>query len=41
MCQTIYISSIGHDVLHERFCVNDGHPAHSEEFVNNEWRSKD
>lgn len=41
MCQTIYISEIVQDELvHERFCVNAGHPEHSEIYAEGEWRAK-
>ena len=40
MCQTIYITKIDSEVMHERVCVNAGHPEHSEVYVDGEWRSK-
>lgn len=40
MCQTIYISSVGEEVQHERFCWGAGHPEHTEEYVNGKWVSK-
>lgn len=40
VCQTIYISMLGAEVLHERYCAKNGHPEHTEVCVDGEWKAK-